>query len=156
MLSEAKHLVWHDAAEIHRRAQDDARRPSMPYRRAFFATLLVLAALPGCARSTRPELGEVGGTITLDGRPLADAIVVFTPVEGGRQSMGVTDEDGRYTLRYLRDVPGAKIGPHNVAVTMSSEARFRGPLPPRYNGQTTLHANVRPGANTFDFPLSMK
>ena len=46
--------------------------------------LLVLTAttlFPGCRHG--PDLGLVQGTVTLDGRPLAGAIVVFAPRRAG-------------------------------------------------------------------------
>ena len=54
------------------------------------AALLLTASagavlLAGCGTSgDRPELGEVTGTITFNGKPLANAQVAFRPVSGGR------------------------------------------------------------------------
>ena len=122
---------------------------------AFLAAVLVtMAALSGCGRSDRPELGEVTGTVTLDARPLTDAAVVFSPVEGGRQSMGFTDSDGRFELTYIRDIRGAKLGQHKVSITTASEESPEETLPVRYNSETTLTAEVKPGDNTCDFPLT--
>jgi len=116
--------------------------------------ILAMLLVAGCGGGTRPELGTVRGTVTLDQRPLPEAIVVFTPDGGGRQSMGVTDESGRYTLRYIRNVPGAKVGTHQVAITMAEGARYTGAIPKRYNAETKLVARVNPGENTHDFGLT--
>ena len=64
-----------------------------------------------------PELGSVSGTVTLGGKPLADAIVEFRPKEG-RPSSGKTNETGAYTLQYTSDYSGAKIGEHSVVVSL--------------------------------------
>ncbi len=119
------------------------------------ATVLVAAAtLSGCDRGDRPKLGEVTGTVTLDAQPLADAAVVFSPVTGGRQSMGITDSDGRFELTYIRDIRGAKLGRHKVSITTASEESPEEMLPVRYNAETTLTAEVKPGDNICDFPLT--
>lgn len=63
----------------------------------------------------QPELGTVTGTITQNGKPLADAWVEFVP-EKGRLSAGRTDAEGRYSLQYTFDAPGAKVGTHTVKI----------------------------------------
>jgi hypothetical protein len=73
--------------------------------------------MTGCGRSDLPELGSVTGTVTLQGKPLADAIVTFSP-ENGRPSKGTTDDSGRYELIYTQDAKGAMIGTHRVQITM--------------------------------------
>ena len=116
---------------------------------------LLLAA--GCGRSDRPDLGTVQGTVTLDGKPLAGALVVFTPSGPGRSASDLTDAAGRYELTYLRDIAGATLGPHVVIITTATEERGgREILPPRYHEKTELSATVAPGSNTIDFPLKSK
>ena len=82
-----------------------------------FAAVLCLVLPVGCAKGDRPPLGGVHGTVTLDGKPLAGAIVTFEPVEPGRISMGMTDDNGKYELIYIRDEKGAKAGAHRVQIT---------------------------------------
>lgn len=128
-------------------------------------SLLFLSACGG--GSDTPPLGTVSGVVTLDDKPLADAEVTFQP-EKGRPSLGKTDSQGNYTLAYTVNENGALIGPHKVLITTAVEAfsdetgegqdREARPeiLPPKYNAQTTLTAEVKPGANTIDFPLKSK
>jgi hypothetical protein len=125
------------------------------------ASLLLVLGCSG-APNDQPELGLVTGTVTLDGKPLAKVWVGFAP-EGGRSSMGLTDKDGRYKLDYLFDTPGAKVGPHIVTITTPREdesgdevPNFKELVPAHYNTQTTLTAEVKPGQNTIDFPLTTK
>jgi hypothetical protein len=120
-----------------------------------------IAILPllliGCARDDRPELGNVRGRVTLDGKPLTDVTVSFRPVGGGRQSCGDTDRDGYYELIYLRDIRGAKIGKHRVAIGSSDGVTPpKKRLPERYNAKTALEAEVRAGGNRCDFTLERK
>ena len=112
--------------------------------------------LSGCGGDL-PKLGAVKGKVMFDGKPLANAGVVFTPIDGGRQSMAMTDQDGNYELVYLRDIPGAKVGRHDVRITAADgESAKQEPIPSRYNTQTTLRESVRPGANVINFTLTSK
>ncbi len=119
------------------------------------AVCLLLAG--GCTRADRPPLGTVTGTVTLDGRPLADAMVAFTPEGPGRTSLGTTDATGRYRLAYLRDIAGARPGRHVVRITTGSVDDGRPEiLPATYHRRSNLEAQVEPGDNTIDFALKAK
>lgn len=136
---------------------------------AFVLAWAVAVALScsGCGSSVKTDLGQVQGTVTLDGSPLANAQVVFSP-DGGRPSTGVTDDAGKYTLTYIRDTKGAKIGKHSVrieSVPPPSEPTAENPegvgafvekIPAKYNAETQLTAEVKPGENTCDFQLVSK
>jgi hypothetical protein len=75
--------------------------------------LLALAA--GCARG--PEFAEVEGTLSRGGNPLKNVRVEFWPEVDGPKSSGVTDDQGRYTLKTEdgRNL-GAMVGPHRVVL----------------------------------------
>ncbi len=118
------------------------------------ACAITVLTILGCSRSHQPPLGLVSGTVTLDGVPLANAIVRFTPAGPGRTSEGISDADGHYRLRYLRAIPGANIDQHTVRITTASEENGgRELLPPRYHSRTELEARVVSGSNDLDFAL---
>ena len=71
--------------------------------------------LSGCGGSDVP-LAPVTGTVTHNGEPLPEAIVTFTPVAGGRPSVGETRQDGSYTLLFKVGEEGAMVGDHVVRV----------------------------------------
>ena len=105
-----------------------------------------------------PDLAEVTGTVTLDGVPLVGANVEFRP-DAGREagskigaSTGLTDKEGRYTLEFVRDIEGAALGRHEVLIR-ARDARGR-LLPPEYNSQTELTADVVEGENDIPFDLT--
>ena len=132
----------------------------MPFIRCSASQLRLIACaisvlfILGCSRSHQPPLGLVSGTVTLDGVPLANAIVRFTPAGPGRTSEGTTDADGHYELRYLREIPGANIDQHIVRITTASEANGgRELLPPRYHARSQLEARVVAGTNDLNFDL---
>ncbi len=119
--------------------------------------LPLLVVIGGCGSS---DLGTVEGTVKLDGDPLKDAVVTFQPAKG-RPSIGTTDENGHYELMYLADQPGAKIGTHTVRISAeitktdaSGEEEVIGDrVPKKYNEESELKKEVKPGSNTIDFDL---
>ena len=118
-----------------------------------FAVLLAWTAgvLVGC-RSDRPPLSAVEGVVTLDGKPLADAEVVFTP-QNGRHSTARTDGQGRYELTYLPDVEGAMLGSHSVRISQLDPDMLVEKVPAKFNADTTLTAEVSRGSNEINFEL---
>jgi len=119
----------------------------------FIVSMMML--LPAC-RQRGLELGEVQGMVTLDGKPLARATVIFEPKAGGRASRAVTDASGRYQLVYLRDTNGALVGSHIVKIFTASEDDPKERILARYNKQSTLTADVASGANEHNFSLTSR
>jgi hypothetical protein len=121
------------------------------------AWAIAVLTMPGCSPPSRPPLGLVRGTVTLDGEALANATVRFTPAGRGRTSQGTTDSDGHYELRYLRAIAGANIDTHVVRITTASEENGgRELLPPRYHSRSQLEARGLAGNNKLDFALRSK
>lgn len=117
--------------------------------------LLVLTAA-GCSGPS--NMGTVKGTVTLDGRPLAHAVVFFQP-EQGRPSSAITDSSGSYYLMYTNKIEGALVGRHIVHIRTEMDAMEDRPavkeyLPDRYHENSELKAEVKSGANEIDFDLS--
>lgn len=135
-------------------------------------TLAILLAgvgfviVSGCSDGPEdmPEVGDVEGVITMDGKPLVGVTVEFTP-ESGRPSHSVTDSEGRYALKYIKNTMGAKVGHHDVRIMWLEnggedpdapplpQAGQRVKIPERYNKNTTLDSTVVAGHNEFDFDL---
>lgn len=112
--------------------------------------------------SDQPDLGKVNGTVTMDGAPLAGALVSFAPDEG-RASQAVTDSEGKYDLIYQGKTKGAKVGSHKVHITTYIEddsdpdaRKTKETVPVKYNKETILKAEVKSGSQTIDFPLESK
>jgi hypothetical protein len=121
--------------------------------------LLSLALLPlGCGKGY--QVAPVSGRVLMDNQPLAKAEVSFYPV-GGKDlpfSVGVTDDDGRYTLLLANqgNSPGAVVGEHQVRISLNPKKAgmrpdvvkgFRGiqlreMVPARYNANSKLTCTV--------------
>lgn len=118
---------------------------------------VVMSVLVGCGGGSDLKLGKVTGRVTLDGKPLANASVKFTPEGESRGSFGSTNEQGEYSLYYTYDKAGALVGEHHVAISSASanDEELKDPLlPSSYNSESKLRATVNPGNNTIDFALT--
>lgn len=115
---------------------------------------VAVAVFLGCDGG--PQLGQVTGTVLLDDEPLAGAVVIFQPADGGPSSHAETDEAGRYELMFAEGDPGAVLGSHIVTVETK---RFHIPdsverVPAKYNKETILKKEVVAGPQTIDLPLA--
>lgn len=124
---------------------------------ALSVILIGMVSLPGCGGGgNTPELGEVEGVVTLDGKPLPEAQVDFIPA-AGRPSMAETDANGKYRLQYTADNEGAIVGPHTVKIHTAVDGRVDRQeelVPPRYHADTELKADVKAGSNEINFDLT--
>lgn len=82
------------------------------YRSAILCGLAM--CLAGC-RGSGPEVVEIEGTVTHNGKPVPNLMIYFVP-ENGRPSWGRSDEQGKFVLDYDYDFDGAKVGRHTVYV----------------------------------------
>ncbi len=88
------------------------------------AMLLGLIAMGCGADPEQYEITSLSGIVTCEGKPVANAVVNFTPIadanrkEGrpGRPALGRTDESGRFTLTTYENDDGVIIGKHTVTV----------------------------------------
>jgi hypothetical protein len=134
-----------------------------------FAFLIVaLFWFTGCGEPI-PELAQVTGTVTMNGKPLPGVGIAFSPDPStghvGRTSRGLTDADGKYTLTYRTakgtPAPGASVGQHLVSVSdvLCIESRDK-PLPYRFSlllgkaSSSPFKEVVSPGENQIDFDLT--
>ncbi len=147
-----------------------------------FPILILLAACCwGCGEPADPNIPReyalvpAGGEITLDGKPLAGAVVTFLQTdEEGTTCSADTDEMGQYELSY-RGETGAAAAHYKVAVSykVSPDGRplsrndrmvanmdngahlAREQVPPEYSnlGKTELTATIPPQGGRFNFPL---
>jgi hypothetical protein len=94
-----------------------ARRKLSTFSTLFtFGVLSLTVAGCGGGGADLPDLGTVSGKVTMDGQPLAGAVVIFTPVSGPGSSTGVADEAGEYKLVF-RQAIGAVVGSHKVSIS---------------------------------------
>lgn len=150
----------------------------------FFLTI-VAAMVLGCGQGG-PAVNQVTGVVMLDGEPVADADVGFSPIEPGQglSAVGKTGADGSFVLNAQGARPGrgTTVGDYVVTVRkyeipppvpqVSSDdpnyepsgpsrnppAELRSLVPKTYVDKATspLKATVTKGVNSFKFDLSSK
>lgn len=91
---------------------------------------------------------------------------MFSPDEGGGESVGATDENGQYELKYPGDRPGALVGIHTVSFRDEGEEMLDGEplpggnedggrIPQKYLfGKSKLKQEVVDGVQTIDLKLT--
>ncbi len=140
------------------------------YFSAAWAALWLLAAVSGCGQQG-PKLGAVQGTVTLNGKPVPYAYVLFQPTEPpGTYGSAYADANGKYSLRYTRSQRGAPVGRHSVTVrtpkreelaldedvddqNAGKAAALKMPDGVRENLRAEFEREVKPGRNQHDFDL---
>ena len=141
----------------------------MRYRKQIWLSLgaLLAVALAGCSGKPQgPPRFPVTGKVTLDGKPLANTMILFIPTGQTRGHGGLTktDENGQYKLFCRKGLePGVPVGTYRVAMPMvvSDEPVEGGvvtsqAIPTKYSSpsQTILKAKVAEEDNTIDFALA--
>jgi hypothetical protein len=137
-------------------------------KRLMLISVLLFSA--GCMREPY-KIVPVSGTVTLNGKPLPNAYIMFQPVNesgGSTQppgSYGKTDAEGKYTLHVVGvDRDGAAVCKHVISVNAPEKLppsnqevaqRPKDRVPERYNASSTLFFLVpNEGTTAADFTLT--
>jgi hypothetical protein len=156
LLSVRDNEVLYRCCHSARNVLEDSLGDGMRWHVAIGMIAGMLLSVGGCSQQgDRPPLGTVTGTVTLDGKPFPNVMVLFKPQEG-RAASGLTDSNGRYELEYLYKVKGCKVGPCTVSFMYETGAEGGPPIPEKYGGKSALSEEVLEGSNTFDFDLISK
>ncbi len=136
------------------------RRP-----RSFPGLLLCFACitfLSGCGGGDdTPTLHQLNGTVTHNGKPVSDIIIVFTPSTGGRPSYGNVDEKGTFSMAFTNDAAGVTAGKNIVTLMQPNPNPDTPPLTPEMRalfekygeGKSSLNITVDSDKNDFELVL---
>ena len=128
-------------------------------RAAYPFLICVIFAFAGCGG---PPLQTVSGVITLDGKPLKNATLMFQSEDESTYAMADTDETGRYELLQDDVTAGLPVGKYLVTIstlvppndqTDPPDPGHPELVPARYNVESELYREVTAGENTIDFKL---
>lgn len=129
------------------------------------SVICAAAFLVGCQDDGHLELAPVTGMVTMDGEPLTQGAVIFTP-ERGQLAHGEIASDGSFSLSTYGENDGATLGKHQVAIVVlegedefESEVPRKWLIPRRYGAGATsgLTFEVKSGeTNEAKFNLSSK
>ena len=126
--------------------------------------LSALLCLAGCGGSATPSLK---GKVTFDGVPIASGNIVFLPEQSEGRKAAAAIEDGNYVVpaeegllpgKYRVEVSwhkptGRKIPSADPGIMMDETKEA---IPPKYNSDSTLTAELAPGEASKDFALTSK
>ena len=119
-----------------------------------FATLF----FTGCGSNAHKTV-PVSGTVTKDGKGLANAKVLFQPetkpgATASDSSLGMTDSNGSYTLKTTSGKDGAVWGKHVVRITTGETAPTQEGQPVKVLKPETIPAKYNLNSQLkFDVPL---
>lgn len=118
--------------------------------------LFLIATLAGCGDSG-PKRYDVSGEVTWEGAPLGDGDILLKPTDGGVPDHGKIVA-GKFNFRATAGAKEVSIMATKAAANIDPDmgvAPQVGYIPPCYNVDTTLNANVDPeGENHFTFTLT--
>jgi len=118
-------------------------------------------SLAGC--STKPPIGIVSGEVTFEGKPVEDGLIMFTPVDGKSQPAGDVIKDGKYEVKNVpvgqmkveisgNQKTGKKLKAYDTPNSPTYDEVI--PLiPPRYNANSELTLEVKPGPQQVPYNL---
>ena len=151
------------AGGLMRRKRDLPQELSMQGRLVLFvfvAASFSCLALTGCG--PLDPRATIHGTVSLDGKPVANGQVIFIPADSKLAAAGSALKDGSFTVVVHK-------GPHQVKVEASVEERrspnpnappeeagvtYRSIIPPRYNEKSTLTFDVQSAQDKPAFDLT--
>ena len=137
------------------------------------ALLVVLPALlSGCAKQEFQNLRQpthaVRGQVTLDGKPVANATIVFKPVDAAKfkwreQPQAKSDAEGRFTVFTYEANDGAPAGDYKVGIAILAAAEEEGgdqvrrdksapKIPARYGDAATSGLTAKVEAKPTELP----
>lgn len=129
-------------------------------RQRFLFVWLVLAwpvLLGGCGGGKC----KISGEVTMDDQPLETGFIAFVAMDGQEAPLTVAIQKGRYELR---TTPGSKRVQISAPVVVGKRPEHNGPnapmveitqerLPPRYNLNTELTFEAKPGSHTKNWSV---
>ena len=126
------------------------------------STILVAALLLAGGCFAPRTTGDVTGTVSIDGVPAADGSIAFFPVDGKSPTSGTTIKDGKYEAEVPLGTVKVQIrvskvvGQKKLYDTPDSPVQplMKEILPAKYNDETELTLDVKPGDNEMNFELS--
>jgi hypothetical protein len=98
-------------------------------RRTLIVAAVAVFAAAGCG-GDKKKLAKVSGKVTLDGKALDGATIMFHPADGGRPATGLTGADGHFTLTTYSSGDGAQVGEHKVTIMKSTAPTIVAPSQP--------------------------
>ena len=114
----------------------------------------------GCANE--PPTGMITGEVTMDGQPLEDGRIQFTPLDGQSQPGGATVAQGKFTAKVpvtkmKVEINGNKRTGRKIKAYDTPESPLMDEIvelvPPKYNINSDVTLDVKPGPQEVKYEL---
>jgi hypothetical protein len=134
---------------------------SFQFSALWLTVLVAVVFIAGCAE---PTVGVVTGAVTVDGSPAKSGSIAFFPMNGKSSTAGAEIVEGQYTAEVALGVCKVEIrvpkvvGEKKLYDTPNSPIKqiLAESLPAKYNDETELTLDVRPGEHQQDFALTTR
>jgi len=121
---------------------------------AVLASGCLLLSACGCG----PATGTVSGNVTIDGQPLDKGVISFAAAEGTAQPATADIANGHYQAtmqvgkKYVQISAPISVGKRKAdAPGVPPDDIMQERLPPKFNAESKLEFEVKPGANAKDW-----
>lgn len=124
---------------------------------------LSMLLLTGCGGD---GLTPISGTVTLDGQPIQNGRIAFTPKGGSEGTMaGATIKDGKYEARVSLGKMGVAVRAQKMVPIKNPDAHQKDVgiteqpesiIPAKYNDKSELTADIVEGKSEYSFNLTTK
>ena len=134
-------------------------------RYGFFFLLCTSVVSLGCggAAPAGPKLYKAAGTVTLDGKPLKEADMVFRSADG-KHSAGAKVTDGKFSTKLaagsviveisaLVDSPDGKFREENPGEKVPVKVQL---IPKKYNSESSLKEEIKGDNESLKYDLMSK
>lgn len=125
--------------------------------------LTCLIAVAGCGAGSG---AAVSGSVSLDDAPLDEATITFVPESGGqRQAAWAPVTRGNYSIdassglgtgQFRVEIRAIRSGSEKANPNEPTLMTAKDIVPSKYNSQSELIAEIKPGKNSADFHLKTK
>ena len=116
----------------------------------------VAAMAIGCSKG--PPVGDVRGEVTLDGKPVAEGSIRFSPLDGQSSTAGAIIVDGKFqslvpVANHRVQISAAQLPPGGMISRDNAPVMIKELIPEEYNAKSTLTLDVKEGRNEPEFHL---
>jgi hypothetical protein len=119
---------------------------------------VLAAAVASCNQG--PAVGDVVGEVTLDGQPLADGVIHFTPADGNTPTKSTFISGGKFAQQVPVGIQKIQVSSVQVAPARPGQAadslQGRELVPERYNTRSELKTEIKAGKNPLKLELTTK
>ena len=125
-----------------------------------YIVIFMVVSIAGCGMDNR---ASVSGNVTLDGEPIESGVINFFPTgDNSGPTAGGVITNGSYEIKSAR---GVAIGSNQVVINSKQKTGRKiqsldrvdeeqaEAIPPKYNDESILTHEIKPGDNEVDFAL---